>query len=65
MAPLALRLIADPRFDCRICVTGQHRQMLDQVLRIFALEAAYDLSNMRPNQDLSDVTTAVLLGKRD
>nr|WP_281253314.1 UDP-N-acetylglucosamine 2-epimerase (non-hydrolyzing) [Sphingomonas ginsenosidimutans] len=65
MAPLALRLIADPRFDCRICVTGQHRQMLDQVLRIFALEAAYDLSIMRPNQDLSDVTSAVLLGMRD
>lgn len=65
MAPLALRLKADPRFDCRICVTGQHRQMLDQVLRIFKLEASYDLSIMRPRQDLSDVTSAVLLGMRE
>lgn len=65
MAPLALRLKADPRFDCRICVTGQHRQMLDQVLRIFELEASYDLSIMRPRQDLSDVTSAVLLGMRE
>lgn len=65
MAPLALRLIGDPRFDCRICVTGQHRQMLDQVLRIFALEASYDLSIMRPNQDLSDITSSVLLGMRE
>lgn len=65
MAPLALALAADERFDCRICVTGQHRQMLDQVLRIFALEAAYDLGVMRPKQDLSDVTSAVLLGMRE
>lgn len=65
MAPLALRLMADRRFDCRICVTGQHRQMLDQVLRIFALEASYDLHIMQPNQDLSDVTASILLGMRE
>lgn len=65
MAPLALLLAEDPRFDCRICVTGQHRQMLDQVLHLFHLEAAYDLDIMRPKQDLSDVTSAVLLGMRD
>jgi UDP-N-acetylglucosamine 2-epimerase len=65
MAPLALLLRADPRFDCRICVTGQHREMLDQVLGIFDLQASYDLQIMRPNQDLSDVTSAVLLGMRD
>lgn len=64
MAPLARLLGGDPRFDCRICVTGQHRQMLDQVLTIFDLEANYDLQIMRPNQDLSDVTSAVLLGMR-
>lgn len=64
MAPLALLLAGDVRFDCRICVTGQHRQMLDQVLRIFRLEASYDLEIMRSNQDLSDVTSAVLLGLR-
>lgn len=65
MAPVALRLMADPRFDCRICVTGQHREMLDQVLRLFDLEAAFDLSIMRPGQDLSDITSAVLVGMRD
>ncbi|WP_044663469.1 non-hydrolyzing UDP-N-acetylglucosamine 2-epimerase [Sphingobium sp. YBL2] len=65
MAPLALMLSKDSRFDCRICVTGQHREMLDQVLKIFRLEAAYDLKIMRPGQDLSDVTSAVLLGMRE
>lgn len=64
MAPLARLLRADPRFDCCICVTGQHREMLDQVLRIFDLTADHDLAIMRPGQDLSDVTSAVLLGMR-
>lgn len=64
MAPLALRLIDDPRFDCSICVTGQHREMLDQVLRIFDLRADHDLAIMRPGQDLSDVVSAVLVGLR-
>jgi len=65
MAPLALMLTHDERFDCRICVTGQHRQMLDQVLNIFDLKASYDLEIMRPKQDLSDITSAVLLGMRE
>lgn len=65
MAPLALLLANDPRFDCRICVTGQHRQMLDQVLHLFNLDVEHDLAIMRPQQDLSDVTSAVLLGMRD
>lgn len=65
MAPLAQRLASDDRFDCRICVTGQHRQMLDQVLTIFGLEVAYDLEIMRPGQDLSDITSTVLLGMRN
>ncbi|PXA97219.1 UDP-N-acetylglucosamine 2-epimerase (non-hydrolyzing) [Nostoc sp. 3335mG] len=65
MAPVAMLLAQDKRFDCRICVTGQHREMLDQVLRIFGLDAAYDLKIMRPKQDLSDITSAVLLGMRD
>src|SRR5690606_16736174 len=64
MAPLAGLLGTNPRFDCRICVTGQHREMLDQVLDIFKLQARYDLDIMRPNQDLSDITSAVLLGMR-
>lgn len=65
MAPLALMIKGDERFDCRICVTGQHRQMLDQVLDIFDLKASYDLEIMRPDQDLSDITSAVLLGMRE
>lgn len=65
MAPLALLLASDPRFECRICVTGQHRQMLDQVLHLFNLNVAHDLAIMRPKQDLSDVTAAVLLGMRE
>jgi UDP-N-acetylglucosamine 2-epimerase (non-hydrolysing) len=64
MAPLALLLTKDLRFDCRICVTGQHRRMLDQVLELFRLDVAFDLDIMRPKQDLSDITSAVLLGMR-
>lgn len=62
MAPLALSLNADPRFDARVCVTGQHRQMLDQVLELFELEPDFDLNIMKPGQDLTDVTSAILLG---
>lgn len=62
MAPLAIKLREDPRFDCRLCVTGQHRQMLDQVLRIFSLQADFDLEIMRANQSLTDVTSAILQG---
>ena len=65
MAPVALTLSAHPDIDCRICVTGQHREMLDQVLKIFAITPHYDLAVMRPNQDLYDVTANVLLGMRD
>lgn len=54
MAPLALQLAADPRFDAKVCVTGQHREMLDQVLDLFALVPDYDLSIMQPGQDLTD-----------
>ncbi|MDR0719447.1 MAG: UDP-N-acetylglucosamine 2-epimerase (non-hydrolyzing) [Treponema sp.] len=48
----------------KICVTGQHRQMLDQVLKIFDIIPAYDLNIMTPGQDLFDVTSRVLLGLR-
>lgn len=64
MAPLALALAADERFDAQVCVTGQHRQMLDQVLDLFELEPDYDLNIMQPGQDLSDVTTAILQGMK-
>jgi UDP-N-acetylglucosamine 2-epimerase (non-hydrolysing) len=65
MAPVALALAADPTIDATICVTAQHREMLDQVMRIFDLRADVDLDLMRPGQDLYDVTSRVLLGMRD
>lgn len=65
MAPLALKLNADSRFDAQVCVTGQHREMLDQVLDLFDLKPDYDLNIMKPGQDLTDVTSAILKGIRD
>lgn len=62
MAPLVLALAADERFDARVCVTGQHREMLDQVLGLFSITPDYDLKIMKPGQDLTDVTTAILQG---
>lgn len=64
MAPLALKLAADERFDAKVCVTGQHREMLDQVLELFAIRPDFDLNIMRPGQDLTDVTTAILQGMK-
>ncbi|MFZ3155514.1 non-hydrolyzing UDP-N-acetylglucosamine 2-epimerase [Pseudomonas sp.] len=64
MAPLALALAADERFEAKVCVTGQHREMLDQVLRLFAIEPDFDLNIMKPGQDLTDVTTAILQGMK-
>lgn len=65
MAPLALALAADERFEAKVCVTGQHREMLDQVLGLFAIQPDFDLNIMRPGQDLTDVTTAILLGMKN
>lgn len=65
MAPVALALAADPNIEAQVCVTAQHRQMLDQVMRIFDLTADIDLDLMQPGQDLYDVTSRVLLGMRD
>lgn len=62
MAPLALSLARDPRFDAKVCVTGQHREMLDQVLSLFQLVPDFDLRIMRPGQDLTSITTAVMQG---
>jgi len=53
------------RFETKVCVTGQHRQMLDQVLEVFDIKPDYDLNIMAPNQDLYDITSKVLLGMRD
>lgn len=62
MAPVVTALAADPRFDARVCVTGQHREMLDQILNVFEIEPAYDLNIIRPNQSLYDVASAVITG---
>lgn len=64
MAPLVLALQDDERFESVLCVTGQHREMLDQVLSLFALVPDYDLDIMKPGQDLTDVTTGILQGMR-
>ncbi|MGT2432014.1 non-hydrolyzing UDP-N-acetylglucosamine 2-epimerase [Cupriavidus basilensis] len=65
MAPLALALETDARFDTKVCVTGQHREMLDQVLELFAIKPDFDLKIMRPGQDLTDVTAAILQGLKN
>lgn len=65
MAPLALALQDDPGFEAKVCVTGQHRQMLDQVLDLFDLVPDFDLNIMKPGQDLTDVTSSILLGMRE
>ncbi|MNO97655.1 UDP-N-acetylglucosamine 2-epimerase [compost metagenome] len=62
MAPLAIALTADERFTSKVCVTGQHREMLDQVLDLFEIKPDFDLKIMKPGQDLSDVTTAIVQG---
>ncbi|EHR39571.1 MULTISPECIES: non-hydrolyzing UDP-N-acetylglucosamine 2-epimerase [Alishewanella] len=61
MAPLVNQLKQDAAFDSRVCVTGQHREMLDQVLKLFEIKPEYDLAIMKPGQDLYDVTTSILL----
>lgn len=65
MAPLVKEFQKYPNnFETKVCVTAQHRQMLDQVLEVFDIKPDYDLDIMSPNQDLYDVTTKVLLGMR-
>ncbi|MDX1678075.1 non-hydrolyzing UDP-N-acetylglucosamine 2-epimerase, partial [Arsukibacterium sp.] len=61
MAPLVNLLKADSEIDSRVCVTGQHREMLDQVLSLFEIVPEYDLAIMKSGQDLYDVTTSILL----
>ncbi len=65
MAPVVLALAADEQIDARVCVTAQHRQMLDQVLNLFSIEPDYDLDIMRADQDLYDLTARILVGMRD
>ena len=66
MAPLVKKLQTMPeQFRTVVCVTGQHRQMLDQVLQLFDITPDYDLNIMQPNQDLYDITSRILLGMRN
>lgn len=61
MAPLVKALDNDTRFDARICVTAQHREMLDQVLNLFSIETDYDLNLMKSGQTLPELTSQILL----
>ena len=66
MAPLVKEFQKNlEHFQTIVCVTGQHREMLDQVLRLFDITPHYDLNIMKQGQDLYDVTSRVLLGMRD
>ncbi|MEG0323808.1 MAG: UDP-N-acetylglucosamine 2-epimerase (non-hydrolyzing), partial [Raoultibacter sp.] len=60
MCPLVLALSHDPAVDVKVCVTGQHREMLDQVLDIFDIVPDYDLAIMKPGQTLGLITTSVI-----
>lgn len=60
MCPLVLRLQEHPKIQSIVCLSGQHREMLDQVMELFAVCAQYDLDIMRPGQDLTTITTRVL-----
>ena len=62
MAPVVERLAATPGVESSVCVTAQHRQMLDQVLDLFDIQPDYDLDIMRPDQALSDLTAALFTG---
>ncbi len=64
MAPLAIALKKDLSFDSKVCVTAQHRQMLDQVLALFNIQPEFDLDLMKPRQDLTDITCGVLTGMK-
>lgn len=65
MAPVVQGLAADPRFDSVVCVTAQHRELLDSVLELFEIRPDVDLDVMRAGQDLFDVTARVLTRMRD
>ena len=64
MAPLILALKKDLRFKLKVCITAQHREMLDQVLNLFKINADYDLDIMKSSQSLNDITSSVLIKLR-
>ncbi|MCL4128339.1 UNVERIFIED_CONTAM: hypothetical protein GTU68_012379 [Idotea baltica] len=65
MAPVVKRLQDKPELDVHVCVTGQHREMLDQVLALFDIKPDFDLNIMKSGQDLTDITSRILLALRD
>ena len=65
MAPVIHALTDAPEFTVKVCVTAQHRQMLDQVLELFAIRPDYDLDVMEENQDLFELNSRVLIGLRE
>jgi UDP-N-acetylglucosamine 2-epimerase (non-hydrolysing) len=64
MAPVVRALANAEGIEAKVCVTAQHRQMLDQVLDLFKIKPDFDLDLMKPGQDLTDITSNVLLGMR-
>jgi len=64
MAPL-VNAFKSSKFDVKVCVTGQHREMLDQVLELFDIVPDYDLNLMKPDQDLTELSARMLLGLKD
>lgn len=64
MAPLVIALKGNASIDCRVCITAQHRHMLDQVMRLFEIVPDYDLDIMKPGQNLYDITANILMGMR-
>jgi len=62
MAPLVHALEKDPHFEAKVCVTAQHREMLDQVLNLFSIVPDYDLNIMSPGQGLTEITCRILQG---
>lgn len=65
MAPVVRALKSKSKIESKVCVTAQHRQMLDQVLQLFDIKPDYDLNLMRPGQNLTDITSKVLIGMSD
>lgn len=65
MAPVVRALSQAKQWEVKVCVTAQHRHMLDQVLDLFNIKPDFDLNLMKPGQDLTDITSNVLIGMRD
>ncbi len=65
MAPVVKRLMEKPELDVHVCVTAQHREMLDQVLALFDIKPDFDLNIMKPGQDLTDITANIILALKE